>query len=78
MNVEIGTEAAQFQEKEYINVIFVKVHCYLHFSVWGFSMIWQGGKVQSGYALFAATGIQTICGFFSPEKFWWISGQIFW
>ncbi len=25
MNVEIGTEAAQFPEKEYINGIFVKV-----------------------------------------------------
>ncbi len=25
MNVEIGTEAAQFPEKEYINVIFVAV-----------------------------------------------------
>ena len=26
MNVEIGTEAAQFPEKEYINVIFLAVH----------------------------------------------------
>jgi hypothetical protein len=26
MNVEIGTEAAQFQEKEYINGIFVAVY----------------------------------------------------
>ncbi len=26
MNVEIGTEAAQFQEKEYINGIFVTVN----------------------------------------------------
>jgi hypothetical protein len=26
MNVEIGTEAAQFAEKEYINGIFVAVH----------------------------------------------------
>ncbi len=26
MNVEIGTEAAQFPEKEYINWIFVAVH----------------------------------------------------
>jgi hypothetical protein len=26
MNVEIGTEAAQFTEKEYINVIFVAVY----------------------------------------------------
>jgi hypothetical protein len=25
MNVEIGTEAAQFQEKEYINEIFIAV-----------------------------------------------------
>jgi hypothetical protein len=27
MNVEIGTEAVQFPEKEYINVIFVAVCC---------------------------------------------------
>ncbi len=27
MNVEIETEAAQFPEKEYINVIFVAVWC---------------------------------------------------
>ncbi len=27
MNVEIGTEAAQFPEKEYINEIFVAVCC---------------------------------------------------
>jgi hypothetical protein len=26
MNVKIGTEAAQFPEKEYINVIFVAVY----------------------------------------------------
>ncbi len=26
MNVEIGTEAAQFPEKEYIDVIFFAVH----------------------------------------------------
>jgi hypothetical protein len=30
MNVEIGTEAAQFPEKEYINGIFVKVHVIVH------------------------------------------------
>jgi hypothetical protein len=29
MNVEIGTEAAQFPEKEYINGIFLAVHKYL-------------------------------------------------
>ncbi len=28
MNVEIGAEAAQFPEKEYINAIFVAVLCY--------------------------------------------------
>jgi hypothetical protein len=28
MNVEIGAEAAQFPEKEYINGIFVAVWCY--------------------------------------------------
>jgi hypothetical protein len=27
MNVEIGTEAAQFPEKEYINGIFIAVQC---------------------------------------------------
>jgi hypothetical protein len=27
MNVEIGTEAAQFPEKECINGIFLAVHC---------------------------------------------------
>ncbi len=27
MNVEIGTEAAQFPEKEYINGIFLAVYC---------------------------------------------------
>ncbi len=27
MNAEIGTEAAQFPEKEYINGIFVAVYC---------------------------------------------------
>jgi hypothetical protein len=27
VNVEIGTEAAQFPEKEYINGIFVAVYC---------------------------------------------------
>ncbi len=26
MNVEIGTEASQFSEKEYMNAIFVAVH----------------------------------------------------
>ncbi len=29
MNVEIWTEAAQFSEKEYINVIFVAVYLYV-------------------------------------------------
>jgi hypothetical protein len=29
MNVEIGTEAAQFPEKEYINGIFIAVHMLL-------------------------------------------------
>ncbi len=28
MNVKIGTEAAQFPEKEYINGIFVAVHAF--------------------------------------------------
>jgi hypothetical protein len=30
MNVEIGTEAAQFLEKEYINVIFIAVQFCRH------------------------------------------------
>jgi hypothetical protein len=30
MNVEIGTEAAQFPEKEYINLIFLAVHIILN------------------------------------------------
>ncbi len=29
LNVKIGTEAAQFPEKEYINGIFVAVHAYM-------------------------------------------------
>jgi hypothetical protein len=29
LNVEIGTEAAQFSETEYINGIFVAVHAYV-------------------------------------------------
>jgi hypothetical protein len=31
MNVEIGTEAAQFPEKEYINGIFVAVYSTVNF-----------------------------------------------
>ncbi len=34
MNVEIGAEAAQFPEKEYINVIAVAVHYSNMFSSW--------------------------------------------
>jgi hypothetical protein len=30
MNVEIGTETAQFPEKEHINGIFVAVHACMH------------------------------------------------
>jgi hypothetical protein len=30
VNVEIGTEAAQFPEKEYINGIFLAVHARMH------------------------------------------------
>ncbi len=33
MHVEIGTEAAQFPEKEYINGIFAAVHCLEDLSV---------------------------------------------
>ncbi len=32
MNVEIGTEAAQFPEKEYINGIFLAVHVHVHWT----------------------------------------------
>jgi hypothetical protein len=34
MNVEIGTEAAQFPEKEYINGIFVAVRCFTCYFFW--------------------------------------------
>ncbi len=37
-NVEIGTEAAQFPEKEYINGIF--------FAVNGTPMVWPGGHIE--------------------------------
>jgi hypothetical protein len=39
MNVEIGTEAAQFPEKEYINVIFLAVQAHLHAF---YGLIFQG------------------------------------
>jgi hypothetical protein len=51
MNVEIGTEAAQFPEKEYINGIFVAVHHKL-----GLSMAWVGDLAYhtlDGYMLTA-------------------------
>ncbi len=48
MNVEIGTEAAQFPEKEYINGIFAEVYvkarlclvwaCKVHATLFGISM----------------------------------------
>jgi hypothetical protein len=38
VNVEIGTEAAQFPEKEYINGIF--------FAVYGTLMVWPGGHKE--------------------------------
>jgi hypothetical protein len=48
MNVEIGTEAAQFPEKEYINGIFVAVQAVLyrpcHLEVYFF----EGGAVSRG------------------------------
>ncbi len=40
MNVEIGTEAAQFPEKEYINAIFVVV-CGKSAMVIFFSILWN-------------------------------------
>ncbi len=40
MNVEIGTDAEQFPEKEYINGIFVAVH-------WHFPMIWYKHEIFS-------------------------------
>ncbi len=41
MNVKIGTEAAQFPEKQYINGIFVAV-CYLFYSY----LLWS---IYNGY-----------------------------
>jgi hypothetical protein len=41
MNVEIGTEASQFPEKEYINGIFVAVYNYSHWKGRG-----KAGRVE--------------------------------
>jgi hypothetical protein len=43
MNVKIGTEAAQFPEKEYINVIFVAVPDLLLVSEWFAIVEWFPG-----------------------------------
>ncbi len=48
MNVEIGTEAAQFPEKKYINVIFVAVQCYCK-TISEFSIPIQYTEVPSYY-----------------------------
>jgi hypothetical protein len=40
MNVEIGTEAAQFKEKEYINGIFVAVYDQMSIEVGGEGTLW--------------------------------------
>jgi hypothetical protein len=37
MNVEIGTEAAQFPEKEYINGIFLAVYMWNPFLIYDFA-----------------------------------------
>jgi hypothetical protein len=41
MNVEIGTEAVQFPEKEHINVIFFAVHLLPPFPVRKFSLFFS-------------------------------------
>jgi hypothetical protein len=53
MNVEIGTEATQFPEKEYINVIFVAVYLWL-LKVGGqghFSSQMVKGDMASGHCI---------------------------
>ncbi len=47
MNVEIGTEAAQFPEKEYINGIFLAVQLFLYegkTQIGYFEWVFEGGK----------------------------------
>jgi hypothetical protein len=63
MNVEVGTEAAQFPENEYINGIFVAVHFFTDKSQWNTIMLFPfrfelragGRRPSSGRA--AAYGV---------------------
>jgi hypothetical protein len=48
MNVEIGTEAAQFPEKEYINGIFVAVWSFVRLSVSGCRRTYWHRTVSTG------------------------------
>ncbi len=57
-NVEIGTEAAQFPEKEYVNVIFVAVYLWL-LKVGGqghFSSQMVKGDMASGHGCISTQG----------------------
>jgi hypothetical protein len=48
MNVEIGTEAAQFPEKEYINGIFLAVHLKVMGQHTAYKLsLWAGPRVQN-------------------------------
>jgi hypothetical protein len=61
MNVEIGTEAAQFPEKEYINGIFAAVRYSAHF------LLLSGSVFDP--CLFAPFDLDPLSGYTSdPEK----------
>jgi hypothetical protein len=52
MNVEIGTEAAQLPEKEYINGIFLAVYCSgdaIHFTYTVFLVFYDGSPSREWY-----------------------------
>jgi hypothetical protein len=51
MNADIGTEAAQFPEKEYINGIFVAVRAQARIYI---DLIGTGVQDRTGYKLYSA------------------------